>query len=457
MERNVDNRLAHLSDQDIQDLIRRYYCNENIRLLLNKYRIETHPNQLVTLFAPKKTSKVCPYCHENFVLIYKSRSYFSQNDDFCQLCNHREGRCNCINCKEAQEKQQEKEWEAMDRTIDFVFWGSKTDSLYFSQLNIEDKVDSEVSTSNGRFKLPGIINKFPKSGIEQLDRHFQGFMPSNLYIIGGRPSTGKTTIGLWICYYLKFKENVNVVIFSMEMKRDQVLARLGFSHLCTSNSIVNSHFSNETINENLKNISNSFFIHSSPLLNTNDLHQLVSNHNKQKQIDFIFIDDIHRLRLSIEDRKYAANREQEVSKIMRDLKSLALKLDIPILAISQINRDPEYRRGHFPIVQDLKDSGTIENDADFIILLNRPEIYGITEDENGDSLRGMVEFNIAKNRFGRTSENENNGIGKNAFAFQFNCLPDEQFILGQSKGVSEPMKYKSKMNDDNAAIDFKPE
>lgn len=421
MEGKIDNRLAHLSDEDIQELIRRYYCNENIRLLLNEYRIETHPSKLVTLFAPKKTSKVCPYCHENFVLIYKSRSYFSQNDDFCQLCNHREGRCNCNNCKEAQEKQQEKELKAMDETIDFVFWGRKTAVPDFSQLNIEDKVDSEASARKGGFQLSGAQENFPKSGIEQLDRHFQGFMPANLYIMSGRHSMGKTTIGLWICYYLKFKENVNIAIFSMEMTKNQVLNRLGFTHFCTSNSCSNNHFNNSTLNENLKNISNSFIVRSAPQMNTDDLYQLVLKANLNGQIDFIFIDSIHRMSLPEEDRKYATNREQEVSKITRDLKSMAMKLKIPILAICDINRDIEYREGHFPMIQDLKDSGTIENVADFVFFIHRPEIYGITEDEDGNNLRGLVEIRIAKNRYGCTNNNFYH-FGGDKFAFQFNKL-----------------------------------
>jgi replicative DNA helicase len=425
MDRNIDKRLMHLSDNDIQELIKRYYSGENIKKLIEQYKINARPSQLVGLFPPKKTLKVCPYCHENFILIYKSRSYFTQNDDYCQLCNHREGRCDCINCIEAQEKQQEKEWKAKDGTIDFTFLGSKTDTPDFSQLNIEDKINSEASTRKDRFELSGIINKFSKSGIAQLDRHFQGFMPSNLYIMSGRHSMGKTTIGLWICYYLKFKENINVAIISMEMSKNQIYKRLGFSHLCTYKSSYNKHFDQNTLKQNFKTISNSFIVRSAPQMNTDDLYQLVLKAKLNGQIDFIFIDSIHRMSLSEDDRKYAANREQEVSKIVRDLKSMAMKLKIPILAISDINRDIEYRDRRIPMIQDLKDSGTLENVADFVFFIHRPEMYGITEDENGDSLCGLVDIIIAKNRYGKTTKDSYYGVRKRAFAFEFNNLSEE--------------------------------
>ena len=177
--------------------------------------------------------------------------------------------------------------------------------------------------------------------------------------------------------------------------------------------------------QNFKTISNSFVVRSAPQMNTDDLYQLVLKNNLNGHIDFIFIDNIHQMSLSLDDRKYAANREQEISKIMRDLKSMAMKLKIPSLAISDINRDIEYRERHIPMIQDLKDSGTLENVADFVFFIHRPEMYGITEDENGDSLCGLVDIIIAKNRYGKTTKDSYYGIRKRAFAFEFDNLSEE--------------------------------
>ena len=118
----------------------------------------------------------------------------------------------------------------------------------------------------------------------------------------------------------------------------------------------------------------------------------------------LFIDDIQRSTISDEDRKYAANREQEVSKNVRDLKALAKEMEIPILAISQLNRDNKDRESRKPILTDIRDSGAIENDSDVIIFLYRPEYYGITEDEDGNSLLGIAQMEIAKNRHGELGE-----------------------------------------------------
>lgn len=99
MERNINKKLEHLCDEDIQELIRRYYCNENISLLLNEYRIEVHPSQLVTLFPQKITNKICPYCEINLRIKYSSRPYSDTNEPYCPSCQHREWYCLCKNCR----------------------------------------------------------------------------------------------------------------------------------------------------------------------------------------------------------------------------------------------------------------------------------------------------------------------------------------------------------------------
>lgn len=117
--------------------------------------------------------------------------------------------------------------------------------------------------------------------------------------------------------------------------------------------------------------------------------------------ELIILDDIQRVTLNSEQKKLAVNREQEVSIVVRELKALAKELNIPILAISQLNRSVEGRGGdRKPILSDLRDSGALENDSDMVIFLYRPEYYGIMESEEGMPLQGVCDLIIAKHRNG---------------------------------------------------------
>jgi len=415
MERKIHESLMHLTDDEIEKLIKRYYQGENVKKLIKEYKIDARHNYIVGLFPSPKSSKMCPYCNVNLSSTYKSRTSLLKIESHCPICNHytETYNCNCTNCKSGARNRSKNDRERTQAAGDLKF------------KHIEDELHSkrlyENSKSDDRMNQKRLL----RSGITEFDRRFEGFMPSSLNIISGRHSMGKTTLCLWICYYLKFKENANIAIFSMEMSKNQVLKRLGSAHFCTLETPTNNHFDHNTLTTNFNFISNSFVVRSAPQFNTNDIYEMVLKDNANCPIDFIFIDNIHRMSLSPEDRIYAVNREQEISKIVRDLKSLAMRLKIPILAISQINRDIEFRPGHFPMIQDLKDSGTIENDADFVFFVHRPEIYGITEDEDGNNLRGLVEISIAKNKFGYTTPYVYNMTHCDKFAFNFSKLTSQ--------------------------------
>jgi replicative DNA helicase len=141
------------------------------------------------------------------------------------------------------------------------------------------------------------------------------------------------------------------------------------------------------------------------------------------------------------------NREQEVSMISRSLKAIAKELDIPIMALSQLNRSVESREGKRPQLSDLRESGAIEQDADLVMFIHRPEYYGITEDENGNSLIGVAEIIVAKHR--------NGSVGDVQLAFKKQLVKFcdlETLIPEEVGGGMVERKYGSKMNDDRGGV-----
>lgn len=243
------------------------------------------------------------------------------------------------------------------------------------------------------------------TNLGNLDELISSFDKTNLYVIAGRPGVGKTTLGFTIVDSLRKLHKSKIAIVSYEMNYHQVLARLLAVPLgMWSAKITKGDFmpweEDYLEREKAKLAEANIFIECPSRMSTTELRSTLKELKQNEGLDFLFLDDIHRITISDEDRKYTANREQEVSKNVRDLKALAKELEISILAISQMNRDNKEREGHRPVLTDIRDSGAIENDADVVLLLYRPEYYGITEDENGNSILGVAELDVAKNRHG---------------------------------------------------------
>ena len=243
------------------------------------------------------------------------------------------------------------------------------------------------------------------SGFKELDNIIDSFDAPNLYVLAGSPGMGKTAFGLVIIHHLALKLGASVAIISYEMNEYQIASRI----IAISSNLPNDKILKQDLNANEKKIMDEkiselenvkIFIDCPSSLNFKDLKTRIKEFKTKNKIDFLLIDDIQRITISDDDRQYASNREQEVSKNVRDLKSLAKEINIPIFAISQLNRDNKERFGHKPILTDIRDSGAIENDSDVVILLHRPEYYRITQDEEGNSLFNVAQFEIAKNRHG---------------------------------------------------------
>lgn len=243
------------------------------------------------------------------------------------------------------------------------------------------------------------------SGFIELDKIIYSFEKSNLYILAGNPGMGKTAFGLNIVYNIAVLQKRKVAVVSYEMTESQVISRL----LSIGTDIPNYLILRCDYDESVKEIisqkaieiqKSDIFIDCPAILEFNNLRSNLERLIKETGIEFIFIDDVQRISISEKERQYAANREQEVSKNVRDLKAFAKEFRIPILAISQLNRNNKDRLQTTPILSDIRDSGAIENDSDVVIFVNRPECYGFNEDEDGNSLHKIAVFEIAKNRHG---------------------------------------------------------
>jgi replicative DNA helicase len=183
------------------------------------------------------------------------------------------------------------------------------------------------------------------------------------------------------------------------------------------------------------------FIDDTPALSVFEFRAKCRRLKMQHNIGCVIVDYLQLMTAGSDNR---GSREQEVSMISRSLKAIAKELDIPVLALSQLNRSVESREGKRPQLSDLRESGAIEQDADIVLFIHRPEYYGITEDEDGNSLIGVAEIIIAKHR--------NGAVGDVRLSFKKNLakFADMENIIPQEIGGGQyGQKLQSKMNEDS--------
>ncbi len=241
------------------------------------------------------------------------------------------------------------------------------------------------------------------SGFTKLDRVTSGWQRSDLVIIAARPSMGKTAFVLSMTRNMAVEHNQGVAIFSLEMASVQLVNRLIVSETeLSSDKIRNGKlepFEWEQLEYKIKRLIDApIFIDDTPGISVFELRAKCRRLMSQHTIDIIVIDYLQLMTGPPETR---GNREQEVSMISRSLKGIAKELNVPVLALSQLNRSVEMRSGtKRPQLSDLRESGAIEQDADMVLFIHRPEKYGFIEDEEGNSLLGLAEIILAKHRNG---------------------------------------------------------
>ncbi len=240
------------------------------------------------------------------------------------------------------------------------------------------------------------------SGFEELDKFTGGFQDSDLIVVAGRPSQGKTAFVLSAARNATVLKNKGVGFFSLEMSTQQLVMRL----MCAE-ARVDAHKvrTGKLPDDEWRKLSTSvgrlykakLFIDDTPALTVLELRAKARRLKSEHNIDMIVVDYLQLM----QGPKNANSREQEISSISRSLKALAKELNIPVIALSQLNRAVEARTDKRPALSDLRESGAIEQDADVVLFIHRPEMFGIEESE-GESTKGLAEIIIGKQRNGPT-------------------------------------------------------
>ena len=247
------------------------------------------------------------------------------------------------------------------------------------------------------------------SGFNALDEVTSGWQPSDLVIIAARPAMGKTAFVLSMAKNMAVNHNTPVALFSLEMSNVQLVNRL-IVNVCEipGEKIKSGRLENyewEQLDFKIKELYDApIYVDDTPSLSVFELRTKARRLVREHGIKIIIIDYLQLMNAS---GMSFGSREQEVSTISRSLKGLAKELNIPIIALSQLNRGVEARQGaegKRPQLADLRESGAIEQDADMVCFIHRPEYYKITEDERGNSLIGLAEIIIAKHRNGAVGD-----------------------------------------------------
>lgn len=238
------------------------------------------------------------------------------------------------------------------------------------------------------------------SGFTELDKLTAGFQSSDLVIIAGRPSMGKTAFALNIAQHAAVQNGVPAAIFSLEMSMEQLALRMLCSEAMVDAHKVRTGFLGKEDWPRLINAAGNLsqapiFIDDTPALSVLEMRAKARRLKSDQDIGLVIVDYLQLM----QGRAGTERREQEISEISRSLKAMAKELDVPVLALSQLNRKVEDRPNKRPQMSDLRESGAIEQDADVIAFIYRDEVYNRDED---NPRRGKAEIIVAKQRNGPT-------------------------------------------------------
>ena len=269
-------------------------------------------------------------------------------------------------------------------------------------------IDEAIKGIQAAAEKPDGISGLP-SGFNALDAVTSGWQPSDLVIIAARPAMGKTAFVLSMAKNIAVDYRNPVALFSLEMSNVQLVNRL-IANVCEipSEKIKSGQLANyewQQLDYKLKNLMDApLYVDDTPSLSVFELRTKARRLVREHGVRIIIIDYLQLMNAS---GMAFGSRQEEVSTISRSLKGLAKELSIPIIALSQLNRGVESREGidgKRPQLSDLRESGAIEQDADMVCFIHRPEYYKIFQDDRGNDLRGMAEIVIAKHRNGAVGD-----------------------------------------------------
>jgi replicative DNA helicase len=292
---------------------------------------------------------------------------------------------------------------------------------------IKDVVKGSFKILERLYEKKELVTGVP-SGFKDLDRMTAGFQPSDLIIVAGRPSMGKTAFCLNVAQYAAIEKKNPVAIFSLEMSKEQLVIRMLCSEAHVEGTKLRSGFLSESDWPRLTiaagNLSDApIYIDDTAALSVLELRAKARRLKTERGgLGMLIVDYLQLMK----GRARVESRQQEISEISRSLKALAKELNIPVIAVSQLSRKTEERTGNRPQLSDLRESGAIEQDADLILFIYRDEVYNRSE-ENPN--RGKAEIIIGKQR--------NGPIGKIELAFLDKFTTFKELYRGEVENTYE--------------------
>lgn len=292
--------------------------------------------------------------------------------------------------------------ESLDRAERLIFEISE-DRVRPSFFHIKDIIKASFKTIENLYEKKQLITGVP-TGFTKLDDLTSGLQPSDLIIVAGRPSMGKTALALNITQHAAIEGGIPSAIFSLEMAKEQLALRLLCSEAKVDAHRLRGGFLSETDWPKLTRAAGSLseapiFIDDTPGLTVLEMRAKSRRLKAEHNLGLVVVDYLQLMR----GRANSETREQEISDISRSLKALAKELRLPVIALSQLNRKVEDRGDRRPQLADLRESGAIEQDADVIIFLYRDEVYNRSED---NPHKGKAEIIVGKQRNGPTDKFE---------------------------------------------------
>jgi replicative DNA helicase len=292
--------------------------------------------------------------------------------------------------------------------------------------SIRDIVKESFKTIERLFEKKEFVTGVP-SGFKELDRLTAGFHASDLIIVAGRPSMGKTALCLNLAQYAAIEKRIPVAIFSLEMSKEQLVIRVLCSEAQVEGTRLRTGFLTESDWPKLTlaagNVSDApIFIDDTAAISVLELRAKARRLKGEHGLGMLIIDYLQLMK----GRTKVESRQQEISEISRSLKALAKELTIPVIAVSQLSRKTEERTGNRPQLSDLRESGAIEQDADLILFLYRDEVYNRSEDNPN---KGKAELIIGKQR--------NGPIGKIELAFFDKFTTFRELYKGEAENTYE--------------------
>ncbi len=262
-------------------------------------------------------------------------------------------------------------------------------------VHIKDLVRQSIEKLDFLYQRKQHVTGIP-TGFEKFDHMTSGLQNSDLIIIAGRPSMGKSALAISMAEYVGIEQKQGVAVFSLEMSKEQLVQRMLCSQARVDAHKVRSGFLAPAdwpkLTAAAGRLSESkIFIDDTPAISVLELRAKARRLKANQGVELIILDYLQLMRSTVQSE----SRQQEISEISRSLKALARELNVPVIALSQLSRAVESRQDHKPQLSDLRESGAIEQDADLVVLLMREEYYNPTEEN-----KGVADVMIAKQRNG---------------------------------------------------------